>query len=204
MKTNRSLRFALCAGLLLSPLAALSAQDMGMGMGDDGFYVSVNYGATFPAQLDFDGAKIDTDFGFLGGRLGVGYAIFGFRPELSGGYRLANIKGNETNHNVTSIDVIGSVYYDVATGTPLTPYVGVGGGMSMITIRQGQTTNPAPPSAWAFAFQGAAGVGYSITDSLIATLGYRLTGTTQTTFKDGEILKLALGHTGEIGLRFRF
>lgn len=202
MKTNRSLRFALCAGLLLSPLAALSAQDMGMGMGDDGFYVSVNYGATFPAQLDFDGAKIDTDFGFLGGRLGVGYAIFGFRPELSGGYRLANIKGNMTNHNVTSIDVIGSVYYDVATGTPLTPYVGVGGGMSMITIRQGQTTNA--PSAWAFAFQGAAGVGYSITDSLIATLGYRLTGTTETKFKDGEILQLALGHTGELGLRFRF
>lgn len=201
MKTNRSLRFALCAGLLLSPLAALSAQDMGMGMGDDGFYVSVNYGATFPAQLDFDGAKIDTDFGFLGGRLGVGYAIFGFRPELSGGYRLANIKGNMTNHNVTSIDVIGSVYYDVATGTPLTPYVGVGGGMSMITIRRG--VNPAP-SAWAFAFQGAAGVGYSITDSLIATLGYRLTGTTQTTFKDHGDLMLALGHTGELGLRFRF
>lgn len=184
-----------------------------MGMGDEGFYASVNYGVALPAQLAFVektstfDATIDTEFGFLGGRLGVGYAIFGFRPELSVGYRLTNFKGNTANHNVTSIDVIGSVYYDVATGTPLTPYVGVGGGMSNITIRQGAGADNAQ-SAWAIAFQGAAGVGYSLTDSLIVTLGYRLTGTTQTEFnKDNKALgtlKLALGHTGELGLRFRF
>lgn len=178
-----------------------------MGMGDEGFYASVNYGVALPAQLKVGEDTIDTEFGFLGGRLGVGYAIFGFRPELSGGYRLANIKGNMTNHNVTSIDVIGSVYYDVATGTPLTPYVGVGGGMSNITIRQGAGAANAS-SAWAFAFQGAAGIGYSLTDSLIVTLGYRLTGTTQVMLKkenkDAGTLALALGHTGELGLRFRF
>lgn len=209
MKTNRSLRFALCAGLLMSPLATLSAQDMMMGMGDEGFYASVNYGVALPAELELgNDPKIETEFGFLGGRLGVGYAIFGFRPELSGGYRLANIKSDvKTNYNVTSIDVIGSVYYDVATGTPLTPYVGVGGGMSNITIRRGETGNDKPASAWAFAFQGAAGIGYSLTDSLIVTLGYRLTGTTETEFTHDTVkknLKLALGHTGELGLRFRF
>lgn len=202
MNTNRGLRFALCAGLLLAPLATLPAQDMGMG-GDDGFYASVNYGVTLPAKINFGGTDIDTELGFLGGRLSVGYAIFGFRPEISGGYRLANIKG-ATGHSVTSIDVIAGVYYDVDTGTPLTPYVGAGGGMSMITIRRGEKAPTQPPSAWAIAFQGAAGVGYDLTDSLTATLGYRLTGTLETTFKDHGKLKLALGHHGELGLRFRF
>ena len=212
MNTNRGLRFALCAGLLLAPLATLPAQDMGMG-GDDGFYASVNYGVTLPADLTFGTDAFKTDIGFLGGRLSVGYAIFGFRPELSGGYRVATIqkdtadsKGTGTNRNVTSIDAIASVYYDVDTGTPLTPYVGAGGGMSMITIRRGETANA--PSAWAIAFQGAAGVGYDLTDSLTATLGYRLTGTLETEFtladKTKEKLKLALGHHGEVGLRFRF
>lgn len=207
MNTNRSLRFALCAGLLLAPLATLSAQDMGM-ESEEGFYATINYGITFPATLTFGEDTIETEIGFLGGRLGVGYAIFGFRPELSGGYRVATIKGGD-NHNLTSIDVIAGVYYDVATGTPFTPYVGAGGGMSLITIRRGEkgTGTDLPPSAWAIAFQGAAGVGYDLTESLTATLGYRLTGTLDTGFGnkfDNKTLKLALGHTGEIGLRFRF
>lgn len=212
MNTNRGLRFALCAGLLLAPLATLPAQDMGMG-GDDGFYASVNYGVTLPADLTFGKDAFKTDIGFLGGRLSVGYAIFGFRPEISGGYRVATIqkdtadsKGTGKNLSVTSIDAIAGIYYDVDTGTPLTPYVGAGGGMSMITIRRGETANA--PSAWAIAFQGAAGVGYDLTDSLTATLGYRLTGTLETEFtladKTKEKLKLALGHHGEVGLRFRF
>ena len=208
MNTNRSLRFALCAGLLLAPLATLSAQDMGM-ESEEGFYATINYGVAFPATLKFGGKDVTTNLGFLGGRLGVGYAIFGFRPELSGGYRVANIKDGGTNHNVTSIDVIAGVYYDVATGTPITPYVGAGGGMSLITIRRGEAGTAADPtpSAWAIAFQGAAGVGYDLTESLTATLGYRLTGTLKTGFGnrfDNKELELALGHTGEIGLRFRF
>ncbi len=201
MKTNRSLRYALCAGLLLAPLATLSAQDMGMG--DDGFYVTINYGVALPATFKLDGEEVKTKFGLLGARLGVGYAIFGFRPELSAGYRVAAIMGTGTNRNATSIDLIASVYYDVATGTPLTPYIGAGGGMSQITIRRGEPTGA--PSGWAIAFQGAAGVGYALTDSLTATLGYRLTGTLATELgKQKKKLDLALGHTGELGLRFRF
>lgn len=203
MNNNRGLRFALCAGLLLAPLATLPAQDM-MGMGDEGFYATINYSMTLPATLKFDGAEVKTDIGFLGGRLGVGYAIFGFRPELSGGYRVATIQGTGQNRNLTAIDVIASVYYDVDTGTPLTPYVGAGGGMSSITIRRGEVAPATPPSAWAIAFQGAAGVGYDLTDTLTATLGYRLTGTLETTFKDHGKLELALGHAGELGLRVRF
>ena len=136
MITNRSLRFALCALLLLAPLATLAAQEMQDDMmKDDGsFYVSAAYGVALPGDREI-GAKVSTDLGFLGGRVGVGYSIFGFRPELSAGYRLATIKDSDGKHSVTSMDLIASVYYDVDTGSEITPYIGVGGGVSNVTVK---------------------------------------------------------------------
>ena len=54
MITNRSLRFALCAFLLLAPLATLAAQEMQDDMmKDDGsFYISGAYSAALPAERD--------------------------------------------------------------------------------------------------------------------------------------------------------
>ena len=36
-------------------------------------------------------AGVGTEIGFLGGQIGVGYAIAGFRPEISVGYRTASV-----------------------------------------------------------------------------------------------------------------
>ena len=194
-------RFALCAGLLLAPLGILAAQDMDDGMmKDDGsFSVSVAYGVALPADRTIDGRTISTDLGFVGARFGVGYTIFGFRPELSVGYRMANIEG-EDEQSVTSIDLIASVYYDVDTGSAIVPYVGIGAGMSNVTVKEGNDK-----TVWAVAFQGAAGIGYALTDDLTLTLGYRLTGTLDADFPDdGGTLKMALGHNVELGIRYSF
>ena len=201
MITTRSLRFALCASLLLAPLATLAAQEMYDDMmgNDEGFYVTAGYGVALPVDRKIDERTISTDLGFVGGRFGVGYSIFGFRPELSVGYRMANIKDQES---VTSIDVIASVYYDVDTGSEITPYIGIGGGMSNVTVKEGNSK-----TVWALAFQGAAGIGYALTEDLTLTLGYRLTGTMDADFpKDqgGETLKMALGHNVELGIRYSF
>ena len=96
MITNRSLRFAFCALLLLAPLAALSAQEMDDMMGsDEGFYISAAYSAALPGERDVldpaNTVSVGTEFGFLGGQFGVGYAIAGFRPEVSVGYRTASV-----------------------------------------------------------------------------------------------------------------
>ena len=59
MIADRGLRFALCAVLLLAPLAALSAQEMqDMMVEDEGsFYVTAAASLRFPAERDvFDGA----------------------------------------------------------------------------------------------------------------------------------------------------
>ena len=203
MTTTRSLRFLLCACLLLAPLGVLAAQDMDDGtMEDDGsLSISAAYGVALPAVREIDDRRISTEPGFVGGRFGVGYTIFGFRPELSVGYRTANIKDQDAQ-SVTSIDVIAGVYYDVDTGSEIVPYVGIGGGMSNVTVEEGNTKR-----VWAPAFQGAAGIGYALMDDLTLTLGYRLTGTLNAEFAEkdgGGTLKMALGHNVELGIRYSF
>ena len=200
MTTARSLRFLLCACLLLASLGVLAAQDVDDGtMEDDGsLSISAAYGVALPAVREIDDRRISTELGFVGGRFGVGYTIFGFRPELSVGYRTANIE-DQNEQSVTSIDVIAGAYYDVDTGSEIVPYVGIGVGMSHVTVKEGN-----PETVWAIAFQGAAGIGYALMDDLILTLGYRLTGTLDAEIDDGDTLKTALGHNVELGIRYSF
>lgn len=200
---TRSRRFALCACLLLAPLATLAAQDThGDMMGsDEGLSIGAGYGVALPADREIDGRTVSTDLGFVSGRFGVGYAIFGFRPELSVGYRMANIK-DQDDQSFTAIDLIAGVNYDVDTGSPITPHIGIGGGMSNVTVEEGNTK-----TVWALAFQGSAGVGYELTDDLALSLGYRLTGTLDADFPEkdgGGTLKTALGHNVELGIRYSF
>ncbi|MDD9986009.1 MAG: P44/Msp2 family outer membrane protein [Spirochaetaceae bacterium] len=201
--TIRSLHFVLCACLLLVPVGILAAQDMDDGaMKDDGsFSVSAGYGVALPADRKIDDRTISTDLGFVSGRFGVGYTVFGFRPELAVGYRMANVKGQDEQY-VTAIDLIAGVYYDIDTGSQVVPYAGIGGGMSYVTVKEGNTK-----TVWAIAFQGAAGIGYALTEDLSLTLGYRLAGTMDADFADedgGGALKMALGHNVELGIRYSF
>ena len=202
MMINRRLHFVLCACLLLAPLGILAAQDMDDGMmEDDGsFSISAGYGVALPAERTIGDRTISTDLGFVGGRFGVGYTIFGFRPELSVGYRMANIE-DQDEQSVTSIDLIAGVYYDIDTGSEIVPSVGIGGGMSHVTVKEGNSK-----TVWALAFQGAAGIGYALTEDLTLTLGYRLTGTLEADFPKAEdgTLEMALGHNLELGIRYSF
>jgi opacity protein-like surface antigen len=243
MIATRSLRFALCALLLLAPLATLAAQEMQDDMmKDDGsFYISGAYSAALPAERDILGQSntvaAGTGIGFLGGQIGVGYAIAGFRPEISVGYRTASVDsitlkeapaisdavlkglndqfakaGEQISGSVTSIDLAASVYYDIDTGTEITPYVGVGGGMSHVTVNVKQTVTALYPDhedyLWALSFQAAAGIGYAVMEDLTVTLGYRLIGTLEGNFSeyDKSMRKtgMTLNHNVELGLRYSF
>ena len=244
MITNRSLRFAFCALLVLAPLAALSAQEMDDMMGsDEGFYISAAYSAALPGErVVMDGnlnsdAAIGTEFGFLGGQFGVGYAIAGFRPEVSVGYRTASVdsitlkklfgqtadavlkvqndalagEAAKVSGSVSSIDVAANVYYDIDTGSEITPYIGVGGGMSQVTVDAKQELLPAlvlDDSLWALSFQVAAGIGYAFTEDLTVALGYRLISTQAGNLSKYETTKrktaMTLNHNVELGLRYSF
>ena len=202
MITNRSLRFALCALLLLAPLATLAAQEMSDDMtgNDEGFYVRASYAVALPATHEIGTEKHETEVSYLGGQLGFGYAVFGLRPEVSAGYRTATIKDSGGKGSISSLDVIGSVYYD--TDGEISLYIGVGGGISSISVKKDAEDKGV--SAVAPAFQAAAGLGYALTEDLTITLGYRLTGTLEADFKDRGKQKMTLGHNAEIGIRFSF
>ncbi len=242
MITNRSLRFAFCALLLLAPLATLSAQEMDDMMGsDEGFYISAAYSAALPGERDVldttNTVAVGTGIGFLGGQFGVGYAIAGFRPEVSVGYRTASVDsltlkklggstaeallkpvndtlaedGADISGSISSIDVALSVYYDVDTGSAIAPYLGVGGGMSQVTVNAKQKVNTAydhEDSLWALSFQAAAGIGYEVTEDLTVALGYRLIGTLEGNFSKYDTTKrktgMTLNHNVELGLRYSF
>ena len=236
MITNRSLRFALCALLLLAPLAALSAQEMDDAMmgNDEGFYITAAYAATMPItrEISDDDNTVDfgTELGFLGGRFGVGYGVAGFRPEVSVGYRSAAVdsltvtKSNlplslaslnkaiadaDISSTISSIDLAANVYYDVTAAGSFSLYLGVGGGMSLITVKMEPAAGlDYSDSATALSFQAAAGIGYDVMEDLTLTLGYRLVGTTEAKFNKYDTTKtktaMTLSHNVEAGLRFSF
>ncbi len=195
MSAHGSLRVAVCALLALAPLVNLAAQEETPG---GRIYVSAAYGIVLPADRTIGEETLTTDVGLLGGHAGVGFHVLGFRPELSAGYRLTNVKDRE-EQSITAIDVIASVYYDLGIGILIAPYVGVGGGVSQSTVKQEKSKSVLTP-----AFQGAAGIGFVLGD-LTLTLGYRLRGTTDAEIPDTkELLKAGLAHSLEAGLRYSF
>ena len=113
--------------------------------------------------------------------------------------------------SISSLDVALSVYYDVDTGSAITPYLGVGGGMSQVTVNAKQEVIPTivhEDSLWAFSFQAAAGIGYAVTEELTVALGYRLVGTLAGNFSKYDTQKrktgMTLNHNVELGLRYSF
>ena len=195
MNASWGLRFAAGALLLLAPLANLTAQEV---MEGSGVYVSAAYGIALPADRTIGEETLTTEVGLLGGQAGVGLHLFGFRPELAAGYRLANVKDRD-EQSITAIDVIASVYYDLGIGFLVSPYVGIGGGVSQSTVKREKSKSVLTP-----AFQGAAGIGFVLGD-LTLTLGYRLRGTTDAEIPDTkELLKAGLTHSLEAGLRYSF
>ena len=106
-----------------------------------------------------------------------------------------------------------NVYYDIDTGTEITPYIGVGGGVSNVSFKFKETLTPleyeVEDSVMALAFQAAAGIGYAVMEDLTLTLGYRLTGTTEAKFSKYDMMTkskmgLTLVHNVELGLRYSF
>jgi len=227
MIANRSLRFALCAVLLLAPLAALSAQEMGDDMtgNDEGFYLTAAYAAAMPGSRDLISGDttvaVGTEFGLLGGRFGVGYGVDGFRPELSVGLRTAEVDSLTVapsnralagaGGTVTAVDLAFNVYRDIGEVSDFSMYVGVGGGLSIISANLETTTAgfdlaPYNDSAPALSFQVAVGFGYAATEDLTFALGYRLVGTLEANFSKYSTSKaktdMTLSHVVEAGLRF--
>ena len=114
---------------------------------------------------------------------------------------MANIEGQD-EQSVTAIDVIAGVYYDIDTGSAIAPYPR----RRRRHVERHRHGRQHQGGVWRSPFQAAAGIGYTLTEDLTLTLGYRLTGTLDADFPEKEdgTMKMALGHNVELGIRYSF
>ena len=185
--------------MLLSPALVIAA---------DGPYISGHIGASWLSNADFDGgvpgirfsSEVEFDTGIHLGAA-FGYDFGAFRVEGEFGYQSHEFK-ETTDFELNGIprsdvDADGDYdafiflingFYDIDTGTKLTPYLGAGIGFAVLDINdlfigdadirivRGDNDDAV------FAYQLAGGIAYEITAQIVADLSYRYVATSDPDF----------------------
>jgi opacity protein-like surface antigen len=146
------------------------------------WYIRGDMGASW---LSWDG-KDDGGFAIGGG---VGYQFnenlrADVRADWAGTYGI----GGGRDLDVTT--VLGNLYFDIPTGTMLTPYLGAGAGYGWGSVDGGSDKD-------GFAYALMAGVGVDLTDNLTADVGYRF----RNVMANGDD---PMEHQLLVGLRYKF
>ena len=160
------------------------------------YYIGAQAGWTgLPYQTDtivgLGPVPVQFDAGFnIGGRAGYQLGPWRFEEEYS--YRRTDVAqydaaggNNGVSGNRHSNSVMTNVLYDLATGWPVTPHIGVGiGAMNVFdglkVASRGLVFND---SSWQFGYQAIAGLRYQINPVLALDLDYRYLATTESTFR---------------------
>jgi outer membrane protein OmpA-like peptidoglycan-associated protein len=204
-------RFALCLTLLAGVPVAAQAQDNGHYRG---FYGAVGLGLNSVEDGDWSGGGASGEVEYDNGTtmLGaIGYAMGnGLRFEGELARRMNDVDSFTTSGVSTSTDgdarvlsLMANALYDFKTGTPLTPYVGLGVGLASLKM-----SNSAPPAAATgretdLAWQGIVGAAIKLTDALDLTADYRYFDMGDVEVNPGVDVDYS-SHTFLVGLRWRF
>jgi len=106
----------------------------------------------------------------------VGYQMKGALPirlEVAGNYYSLAKNKDKGDADFSAWDVMGNVYYDLNMGK-FAPYLGVGVGYGNISLKGKSDTS----SDGGLAYQGMAGINYSINDRIDLGVGYHLFAST--------------------------
>lgn len=161
-----------------------------------GYYIGGAAGADFAVDSTASGGghsgTVRYDVGPTGS-LSAGYGFGAIRAEVEGTYLSNDVSGvggaglSNPGGYARTWGFLVNGFYDINTGTPFTPYLGVGIGAGFVhasltssnkgTIYDGDDTT--------FAYQGIAGVSYAVTPQLSLTADYRYLATTDATVKSG-------------------
>jgi opacity protein-like surface antigen len=197
-----------------------------------GPYLTLQGGATWleDADIDFDGVpssdfslEAEFDTGFNAG-VAAGYDYGPARLEAEIAYRQNDVdkfKGQfqgegfegSADEDVSATSLMVNAYWDIPTGSPITPYIGGGVGFANVSFNEVEVEGVeiVDDDDNVFAYQLAAGVAFEINPNLALDLGYRFFAT-----EDPE-LEADLGagfeadfeteyesHNVSLGLRFIF
>jgi len=203
---KRIIGLALAAGLAL-PLAAEAQPRQGV-------YIGMGGGVNFHEDADIDGTRLtgeaEFDVGFALQGV-VGFAFNGPRLEGELSYRqndtdssaATNLGGTAINTtpdgDITTLAGMVNLYYDIGTGTIVTPYLGAG-------IGGAYAEHDDIGDEVVFAYQGIAGLSVNLGDNIDGFADYRYFATTQ--IEGGDIGRAAdienANHTLMVGLRYYF
>jgi opacity protein-like surface antigen len=197
-----------------------------------GFYATIGLGAQWPQGVSFDtningnnynpSGTIGGGGGGFSGDIGIGYDFGAIRAELTYGYSdgsyggggsawnnpqslRSSAVGNNGSNSIAKHDVLVSAYWDIATGSRWTPYVGGGIGWSNLSIPQIPTSDGGGKNL--FGYQAKLGVSYGVSNSTDLFLEGVYQGT------PGYSASNQFGKTdfgsfsswgGKLGVRFRF
>jgi outer membrane protein OmpA-like peptidoglycan-associated protein len=179
----------LSAGLVVGIASAAQAQT-------DGWYAGAETGLSIAPSIKFkDGAKTwkeNQDLGYaVLGQFGYGFGPLRVEGEL--GWRSNGVdkvrqpfNNDQGGGNLDASSLMGNIYYDIATGTRITPYIGVGAGgidVNADSLRANGTTfsnnDHIDP-----AYQGIVGASYALDDNLSLKADYRYLSTFDGSMKE--------------------
>ncbi|ACF12367.1 porin opacity type [Chlorobaculum parvum NCIB 8327] len=163
---------------------------------EPGAYISISAGLGIPenAETQYSGEdEMDNGIALNGA---LGYDFGDARLEAAVGYQKHDFKYGDDD--LSLLTVMANAYYDIDTGSDITPYLMAGAGWAHIGM-------PSDESDDVFAWQVGAGLGFKIADCTTLDLGYRYLRPNKFETNERNIgdVKWAV-HNIMLGLRFNF
>ncbi len=176
-----------------------------------GTYISGNIGAVIVSDSDIDDGvdtgefSYDTGFGFLGA-LGSSFEG-GARAEVELGYRkndfdeleVDGFGSGDIDGDLTSLSLMGNVYYDISTEGSFSPFIGAGIGFANL---EADLDDFGDEDDTVFAYQFILGGSFASSETLSVDLQYRYFATDDPEFD--EVDSEYSSHNVMIGLRHSF
>lgn len=179
----------LSVGLITAIGSAAQAQT-------DGWYLGAEAGGAMAPTIKLkDGAKTwkeNQDIGYAAlGQLGYGFGPVRVEAEVGWRSNDANkvkepFNSAKGNGSLNATSAMANVYYDIATDTRFTPFVGLGAGavdVSADKIRVAGTTF-SNDDRFVFGYQGIAGTSYAIDNNWALKADYRYLRTTNASLRE--------------------
>ena len=158
----------------------------------EGPYISGNIGMSWLMDSDTGNAaeEVEFDTSFVLGAA-IGYDFGYGRSEVEVGYRSHNIDDWSGEGDVTALNFLLNGYYDFHNDTAFTPYVGFGLGFAYMDLHDVEIggVSYGDDDDIEFAYQLGGGVGYAISETLTAEIGYRYFATTDVEIHSTDVVE---------------
>lgn len=207
--------FIVGAALVLAGEPAWAQEAPGGWWGQAGGYAGASGLLAFVSDADLDlpdcpscADTLSTDPGFglaavAGYRLGTGLRLEGeiaYRQNDLDEISLEGLGTAAVDGDATALAVMGNLFYDFATGTPVTPYLGLGVGFARIAVDSADLD--VDDSDTVFAYQVKVGLLAPVTPRLALVGGYTYFATSDPKIEATTAEYRA--HTLDVGLRIGF